>query len=115
MDKTNKNSWLQIAGAILILIGATSVFPENDTWLHTSLQIIFVLGCIVFITGGRFSKKKIKSIPMIVLLLSLSFSNVLSAQYHGKQVKAFKESVNKKEITIIQPLCVTSSKAESKE
>jgi len=57
MDKTNKNNWLQITGAILILIGATSIFPENDTWLHTALQIIFVLGCIVFIIGGRFSKK----------------------------------------------------------
>ena len=57
MDKTNKNSRLQITGAILILIGATSIFPENDTWLHTALQIIFVLGCIFFIISGRFSKK----------------------------------------------------------
>lgn len=53
MVKTNKNSWLQITGAILILIGATSVFPDNDTWLHTALQITFVSGCIVFIIGGR--------------------------------------------------------------
>ena len=57
MDKTNKNSWLQITGAILILIGTISIFPENDTWLHTTLQIIFVLGCIIFIIGGRFSNK----------------------------------------------------------
>lgn len=58
MDNSNKKSWLQIAGAVLILIGATNIFPENDTWLHTTLQITFVLGCIVFIIGGRFSAKK---------------------------------------------------------
>lgn len=57
MDKSNKKSWLQITGALLILTGVTSIFPENDTCLHTALQIIFVLGCLVFIIGGYCSIK----------------------------------------------------------
>lgn len=101
MDKTNKNNWLQVTGAILILIGATSIFPENDTWLHTALQITFVLGCVVFIVGGRFSKKMKNSSLSLVFLLSISFSNDLSVQNYGKLVKASKESFNKKDITII--------------
>lgn len=109
-DKTNKNSWLQITGAILILIGATSIFPENDTWLHTALQITFVLGCIVFIIGGRFSIKKKNSILTLFFLLSISFSNYLSAQNYGEQIKAFKESFNKKDIGIIQPFLSDSLK-----
>lgn len=53
MDKIKEYNWLQIIGAILILIGTGSIFLKNDTWLHTSFQINFVLGCIIFIVGGR--------------------------------------------------------------
>lgn len=57
MKKTNGNNWLHVAGAILILIGALSIFPENNTSLHTTLQITFVVGCIVFVLGGLLTKK----------------------------------------------------------
>jgi len=112
MKKTNKNSWLQITGAVLILIGATSIFPENDTWLHTTLQITFVLGCIVLVIGGRLSTKKKNKFLSLVLLLSIFFSNDLSAQDYGQQVNAFEKSFNKKDITIIQPFLSDSLKFE---
>jgi len=99
-------------GAILILIGATSIFPENDTWLHTTLQITFVVGCIVFIIGARFPTKKKNSILPLVLLLSITFSNDLSAQNYDKQIKAFEESFNQKGITVIQPFLSDSLKFE---
>ncbi len=57
MNMALKKIHLQYVGAILILIGEISIFPENDTMLHTSLQIIFVLGCIIFIISGRLTKK----------------------------------------------------------
>lgn len=48
METKKQQSWIKKAGALLILIGALSIFPENDTLLHTVLQITFVLGCIVY-------------------------------------------------------------------
>lgn len=48
IETTKQQSWIKKAGAILILIGALSIFPENDTLPHTMLQITFVLGCIVY-------------------------------------------------------------------
>jgi len=45
------------AGSILILIGALSIFPENDSWMHTTLQIVFIAGCVLFVYGGSFAKK----------------------------------------------------------
>jgi len=57
MRNTIKSNWMNVLGAILILTGALSIFPENDTWLHTTLQITFLAGCILFIIGGRLSKK----------------------------------------------------------
>lgn len=57
MNPTKKQSPLMKIGAILILIGALSIFPENDTRIHTGLQITFVIGCILFLLGGRFFKK----------------------------------------------------------
>ncbi len=57
MRHTIKSNWLNVMGAVLILLGSLSIFPENDTWLHTTLQIIFVIGCIIFIVSGRISKK----------------------------------------------------------
>ena len=73
MEKTHKYQKLNIVGAILILTGALSIFPENDTWLHTSLQITFVVGCILFIIGGRLSNKMNCSIIGLVLMLSISY------------------------------------------
>ena len=45
------------SGSTLILTGALSIFPENDTWIHTTLQITFVIGCLLFVYGGYKLKK----------------------------------------------------------
>lgn len=52
MKNTIRQNWQMKTGAILILIGALSILPENDTWIHTTLQITFVAGCILFVYGG---------------------------------------------------------------
>jgi len=112
MRKSDKNNWFRFVGAILILIGATSIFPENDTWLHTALQVTFVLGCIIFILGGRLSKRMNCSTFSLVLMLSIFSSIDLSAQDYNQQVEAFEKSFNKKEINIIQPFLSDSLKFE---
>lgn len=53
MRKAGRKNGLHLTGAILILIGALSIFPENDTLIHNALQITFVTGCIIFVLGGR--------------------------------------------------------------
>lgn len=58
MGRSKKENWIQKTGALLILIGAMSIFPENDTWIHTSLQITFFVGCITFLFGNRAAKNK---------------------------------------------------------
>ena len=50
--RETKSNWLNITGAILILIGALSIFPKNDTYLHTTLQITFIVGCLLFVLGA---------------------------------------------------------------
>lgn len=57
MERIKNQNKVRITGAILMLIGALSIFPENDTWVHTALQITFVAGCILYIFGGRLAKK----------------------------------------------------------
>jgi intracellular septation protein A len=57
MKNLEKYNLYTKAGAILILLGTMSLFPENDTLLHTVLQIVFVVGCLIFIYGGRMSRK----------------------------------------------------------
>ena len=57
MDIFNKYNWQQVTGALFILLGALSIFPENDTWIHTSLQLIFIFGCLLFVYGGATTKK----------------------------------------------------------
>jgi len=56
MKKKMGQNWQMKTGAILILTGALSIFPENDTWIHTTLQIIFVVGCIFFVYSCYISK-----------------------------------------------------------
>lgn len=46
MDFFTKQNWQ---------IKRVSIFPKNDTWIHTKLQIMFVAGCILFVIG-RYSK-----------------------------------------------------------
>jgi len=57
MNTTKQHKWLAKLGAILILTGALSIFPENDTWLHTTLQITFIVGCVIFVLGNRLTRK----------------------------------------------------------
>jgi len=57
MNDTKQQNWLANTGAILILIGAVSIFTENDSWLHTTLQITFIVGCIIFVLGNRLTRK----------------------------------------------------------
>lgn len=53
METTKKQSRTMNAGALLILIGALSIFPENDTWMHSVLQITFFAGCVVYLVGRK--------------------------------------------------------------
>ncbi|WP_127845837.1 alpha/beta hydrolase [Psychroflexus aestuariivivens] len=103
MKKTKTKNKFQIIGAVLILTGALSIFPENDTWLHTTLQITFVIGCIIFLLDGRYSKKLNKLTTALVVLMSMSFPVNLAAQDYSQQVNAFKKSFDQKDMTIIQP------------
>jgi len=57
MKKKTRQNWQMKTGAIVILIGALSIFAENDTWIHTTLQITFVVGCIIFLLGGRLARE----------------------------------------------------------
>ena len=61
MENKTQQHWQMKTGAVLILIGAMSIFPENDIWIHTALQIVFVAGCILFVLGGSLAKKGKKS------------------------------------------------------
>lgn len=103
MGNTIKSNWVNIWGAILILTGGLSIFLKNDTWPHTTLQVVFVVGCILFIVGGRLTSKLYCSVAVLFLMLSISFPNSLSAQDYSQQVKAFEQSFNKKDISPIQP------------
>lgn len=61
MERFKKQNWQMKTGSLLILLGALSIFPENDTWIHTSLQVIFVAGCILFVYGGSIAKNRLNS------------------------------------------------------
>ncbi|MCI5083927.1 MAG: hypothetical protein MRY78_19675 [Saprospiraceae bacterium] len=53
MNNSNLKFWLQIVGISFIIIGAFSILPENDTWIHDVLQIVFVAGCISYLIGSK--------------------------------------------------------------
>ncbi|WP_421811600.1 alpha/beta hydrolase [Flagellimonas sp.] len=110
MGNTIKSNWVNVWGAILILTGGLSIFLENGTWPHTTLQVVFVVGCILFIVGGRLYNKLNCSFVALVLMLSISFPDDLSAQDYSQQVKAFEASFNKNDISPIQPYLSDSLK-----
>ncbi|MDA3944293.1 MAG: alpha/beta hydrolase [Bacteroidetes bacterium] len=110
MRKTDKNNWLNLTGALLILIGATSIFPENDTWLHTALQITFVAGCLVYLLGAQKANKIKNSTLGLAFILSFTIPTHLTAQEYSQQVKAFEESFNQKDVTIIKAFLSDSLK-----
>jgi len=110
MERFKKQNWQMKTGAILILIGALSIFPENDTWIHTTLQITFVTGCILFVFGGSLAKKSKNSMVagVLIILFTLPFSG--SAQDYSQQIEAFEQSFNQKEISVIKPFLSDSLK-----
>lgn len=110
MKKTKTKNKFQIIGAILILTGALSIFPENDTWLHTTLQITFVIGCIIFLVGSRLSKKLNNSTMSLMILVSISIPTHLSAQDYSQQIAAFEASFHQKDVTLIHPFLSDSLK-----
>jgi dienelactone hydrolase len=110
MESKKQQNWIMKAGAILILIGALSIFPENGTWIHTALQITFIVGCIVFIIGGRWVKKGKNSTVAAALILFATLPISGAAQDYSQQVKAFEESFHQKDISVIQPFLSDSLK-----
>lgn len=110
MKNLDKKNLIRKIGAILLLIGALSIFPENDTWLHTLLQITFVLGCILFLLGNRLVKKSKNTALGLVIVSFTALSGGLMAQDYSKQVKAFEKSFNQKDVTVVQPFISDSLK-----
>lgn len=110
MKNTKRKHWLHFIGALLILIGALSIFPENDTWLHTTLQITFVLGCVLFLLGSHLSKKLNNSTMGLMLLVSISLPAHLTAQDYSQQIAAFEVSFHQKDVMLIQPFLSDSLK-----
>ena len=102
MERFKKQNWQMKTGAILILIGGLSIFPENDTWIHTTLQIIFVAGCILFVYGGSLTKKSKNSTIAAVLITLFALPANVSAQDYSESIKAFETSFHQKDISIIK-------------
>jgi len=47
------------AGMTLILTGALSVALDNNSTLHDLLQVIYVIGCLMYIAGRKFKTRDI--------------------------------------------------------
>lgn len=97
-------------GSLLILIGALSIFPENDTWLHTTLQIVFIAGCALFVYGGSLAKKSKNSTIAAGLIVLLTLPVTGSAQDYSQHIEAFEQSFHQKEISAIKPFLSDSLK-----
>jgi dienelactone hydrolase len=110
MERFKKQNWQMKTGSLLILFGALSIFPENDTWIHTTLQIIFVTGCILFVYGGSLAKKSKNSSMAAVLIILFTLPVSGSAQDYSQQIEAFEESFHQKEISVIKPFLSDSLK-----
>src|SRR6056297_4027969 len=110
MKHFNKENWQMKMGSILILFGTLSIFPENGTWIHTTLQIIFVAGCILFVYGGSLAKKSKNSSMAAVLIILFTLPVSGSAQDYSQRIEAFEESFHQKEISVIKPFLSDSLK-----
>ena len=113
MERFKNQNWQMKIGAILILIGALSIFPENDTWIHTILQITFVTGCILFVYGGSLAKKGLNSTMAAVLVTLFALPANVSAQDYSESIKAFETSFHQKDISVIKPFLSDSLKFDS--
>jgi len=98
MERFKNQNWQMKTGAILILIGALSIFPENDTWIHTTLQITFITGCILFVYGGSLAKKGLNSTVAGALVMLFALLDSVSAQDYSQQIEAFKQSFVEKSV-----------------
>jgi len=103
MERFKNQNWQMKTGAILILIGALSILPENETWIHTTLQIIFVAGCILFVYGGSLAKKSKNSTMAAALIILFTLPSSGSAQDYSESIKAFETSFHQKDISVIKP------------
>ena len=110
MERFKNQNWQMKAGSILILIGALSIFPENDTWMHTTLQIVFIAGCVLFVYGGSLAKKSKNSLIGAVLLTLFALPAGVSAQDYSESIEAFETSFHQKEISVIKPFLSDSLK-----
>lgn len=108
MKSRSKSNRVQLTGALLILGGALSIFMENNTALHTTLQIVFVAGCVIFIIGGKLAKKA--SQAGAVALFFLATPSLVSAQDYREPIRAFEKSFHEKDISVIQPYLSDSLK-----
>jgi dienelactone hydrolase len=110
MEKFKKQNWQMKSGSLLILVGTLSIFPENGTVLHTSLQVIFITGCILFVYGGSLAKKRLNSVVVASLLGLFVLPNEGYSQDYSQQVEAFEQSFHQKDISSIQPYLSDSLK-----
>lgn len=97
-------------GSILILFGTLSIFPENGTWIHTTLQVIFVAGCILFVYGGSLAKRGKNSIIAAGLIVLFTLPATGYAQDYRQQIDAFEQSFHQKDISAIKPYLSDSLK-----
>ena len=97
-------------GSLLILLGALSIFTENDTWIHTTLQIVFIAGCILFVYGGSLAKKGKNSTIAACLIVLFTLPVTGHAQDYSHHIEAFEESFHQKEISVIKPFLSDSLK-----
>lgn len=61
MQNSKKFSPIQIVGIVLFLVGALSIFPPNDVWYHDVLQVVYVIGALLFCAPlliRKFSSRK---------------------------------------------------------
>ncbi len=110
MERFKNQNWQMKSGSLLILLGALSIFPENDTWIHTTLQIVFVAGCILFVYGGSLAKKSKNSTIAAVLITLFALPASVSAQDYSNSIKAFETSFHQKDISVIKPFLSDSLK-----
>src|SRR6056297_1616712 len=110
MERFKNQNWQMKTGSILILIGALSIFPENDTWIHTTLQTLFVTGCILFVYGGSLAKKSKNSSIAAVLITLLALPAGVSAQDYSHSINAFETSFHQKDVSVIKPYLSDSLK-----
>jgi len=93
---------IHIIAIVMIAIGATVIFPENNVWYHDILQYILTIGMLVNgillvyrYDGGKRNGK----IAIGVLLFATSIT--IKAQDYTPQIEAFTKSFAEKDATYV--------------